>query len=331
MIATLSLLAVLAIPACTGAPYAELDFWVGEWDVFVGERIVGSNRIEKTLDGCAVLEHWQDAGGREGKSLFYISAPDGPWKQVWVADGGAVKEKQLLERLADGGLRFQGRLVHATTGAPYLDRTTLTPRPDGRVRQLIEISTDEGATWQPTFDAVYVRRDPPVGDGPRDGATAPAAVDAQEAPAYQRCSEGTRSLRGAGGLAIEVLLENANFGGAEVEVAELTLPPSPNAGLHRHGSSEILYVLSGELEHVVNDTTYVLRPGMLGVVRPNDRVAHRVRASQPVRALVVWVPGGEADRLARLPAFEVEPIRGAGGCSPTSPGSGRSSPEGSAP
>ncbi len=30
----------------------------------------------------------------------------------------------------------------------YLDRTTLTPEPDGRVRQVIEISVDGRATWE---------------------------------------------------------------------------------------------------------------------------------------------------------------------------------------
>jgi quercetin dioxygenase-like cupin family protein len=116
-------------------------------------------------------------------------------------------------------------------------------------------------------------------------------------------------LTNPSGLSIKVLLEMTNFGASDVEIAEITFPPAPNAGAHRHASSEIFYVLSGELDHVVNDTTYTLRPGMLGVVRPGDRVAHRVRAAEPVRALVIWVPGGEVERLANSPAFKVEPIR----------------------
>jgi quercetin dioxygenase-like cupin family protein len=116
-------------------------------------------------------------------------------------------------------------------------------------------------------------------------------------------------LKSASGLDIKVLLESTNFGSGEVEIAEITLPPAPNAGSHRHGSNEIFYVLSGELEHVVNDTAYTLRPGMVGVVRVGDRVAHRVRTSEPVRALVIWVPGGEVQRLAQSPAFKEERIR----------------------
>jgi quercetin dioxygenase-like cupin family protein len=116
-------------------------------------------------------------------------------------------------------------------------------------------------------------------------------------------------LSNPSGLSIKVLLESSNFGGSDVEIAEITFPPAPNAASHQHASSEIFYVLSGELDHVVNDTTHTLQPGMVGVVRPGDRVAHRVRATEPVRALVIWVPGGEVERLASSPAFKVEPIR----------------------
>jgi len=36
---------------------------------------------------------------------------------------------------------------------------------------------------------------------------------------------------------------------------------------------------------------------MVGVVRVGDSVAHAVLSDEPVKALVIWLPGGEADRL----------------------------------
>jgi hypothetical protein len=45
------------------------------------------------------------------------------------------------------------------SGEIYLDRTTLTPLEDGRVRQLIEISTDGGHSWRSIFDGYYSRRE----------------------------------------------------------------------------------------------------------------------------------------------------------------------------
>ena len=54
----------------------------------------------------------------------------------------------------DGAVRFQGTVV-AADGTEYLDRTTLTPLDGGRVRQHIEVSADDGASWRTSFDAVY--------------------------------------------------------------------------------------------------------------------------------------------------------------------------------
>ena len=137
-----------------------LDFWVGDWDVFEKEAKVGSNRIQKIMDGCAVTEDWTDAEGGRGHSLFYYLPATKTWKQVWVTPqalgSGGIKEKQLIERLPDGALRFQGVLPRKS-GGTYLDRTTLTPKGPDQVLQKIEISLDGGETWKPTFDAVYRR------------------------------------------------------------------------------------------------------------------------------------------------------------------------------
>lgn len=153
-------LAAQPAPSCAGTPaFSKLDFWVGQWDVFVGDRQVGENRIDKILDGCAVAEHWTDAEGSEGRSLFYYNVATDTWKQVWVTDGatqpGGLKEKTLILELPDGGVRFQGE-IPLPDGRSYFDRTTLTPLEDGSVRQLIEISRD-GEVWQATFDAIYRR------------------------------------------------------------------------------------------------------------------------------------------------------------------------------
>ena len=67
---------------------------------------------------------------------------------------GGVKEKTHQPLAEQRQIRFQGR-VYAEDGKSYLDRTTLTDLGNGRVRQLIEVSMDEGTTWRATFDAEY--------------------------------------------------------------------------------------------------------------------------------------------------------------------------------
>jgi len=142
--------------------FGQLDFWIGEWNVYVGEDLAGSNRIEKALDGCAVFEHWSASDGSEGKSLFFVDY-DGHWVQVWVSEQamspGGVKEKVMVDDPPEGSVRFQGVIRHPTA-EPWLDRTTLTPLESGDVRQLIEVSQDGGETWNPTFDAVYRPKSP---------------------------------------------------------------------------------------------------------------------------------------------------------------------------
>lgn len=126
---------------------------------------------------------------------------------------------------------------------------------------------------------------------------AQAAVGTESgAVAYERASSGTRVLS-AGELMIKILVEQSNLGSNEVEVGEITFPAGHRASGHSHGAIEIFYVLSGTMNHVVNGTEHVLQAGDVGIVRPGDSVSHGVLGDQPVRAVVVWAPGGEVERI----------------------------------
>lgn len=140
--------------------FHRLDFWLGDWKVVdPAGASQGTNRIEKVLDGCAILEHWTGAEGGRGMSLFYFNALNRTWKQVWITSRatvpGTLKEKQLVEELPGGGVRFQGVVV-LTDGRTIIDRTTLTPLEDGRVRQVIEWSRDGGVHWNEAFHGIYL-------------------------------------------------------------------------------------------------------------------------------------------------------------------------------
>ncbi len=147
------------LPGCAAeAALAQLDFWLGEWEVCAGAERAGHDRVARILGGCAVTESWTASDGSRGESLFYYSAGEKLWKQVWVTDQalrpGGLKEKRLIARFADGGVRFQGEIA-LPDGRRVLDRTTLSPLADGRVGQRIEISRDGGEHWTRTFDAEY--------------------------------------------------------------------------------------------------------------------------------------------------------------------------------
>jgi hypothetical protein len=132
---------------------ASLDFWVGDWDVYQGEKLVGRDKVEKILDGSAIMEHWQgsDSAQDSGKSFFYWRAESKTWKQVWVVPKRGYKEK--VAEVVPNGLRFVGK-VFLPNGKSIPDRTTLTKLPDGTVHQVIEQARD-GKKWEAGFDAIY--------------------------------------------------------------------------------------------------------------------------------------------------------------------------------
>ena len=145
---------------CSGPEYSKLDFWIGQWDVVSPKGAPeGTNRIEKILSGCAIVENWRDTEGHEGKSLFYYQPVGKQWRQVWVTDAGPIKEKQLLSDYDGPGVRFQGELPRRSGQGTYLDRTTLLPETNGDVRQIIEISLDGGKTWDSKlrWEGIYRR------------------------------------------------------------------------------------------------------------------------------------------------------------------------------
>ena len=134
-------------------------------------------------------------------------------------------------------------------------------------------------------------------------------VSAQDSD-YEAATTGTRVLEGGSGFAIKMLVEQSNLGGGEVEVGEITFPVGSGQARnsHTHTRVEIFYILEGELDHIVNDESHLLTPGMVGIVRPGDRVVHRVVSDSPVKALVIWAPGGEIERIA--PNLRERPIGG---------------------
>ena len=124
---------------------------------------------------------------------------------------------------------------------------------------------------------------------------------------YHVVTDGTRKIDGPDRTPfVRMLVESANLGGSEVEVAEINFPPNNRGKGHPHGSIEIFYVLSGQLTHVVNGKGARLTKGMVGIVRPGDIVEHITETDEGAKTLVIWVPGGEIERS--FGGAQMEPI-----------------------
>ena len=158
LLSVADLLVAQAPPACAAAEYHQFDFWVGDWTVTTPQgALAGTNRIERTVDGCVLQEHWVGSQGGSGTSLNMWVAADKRWHQVWMDASGSMLE--LKGALEGSNMVMSGE--HATAGASggvTIERITWTPQPGGSVRQLWESSKDGGATWTTQFDGVYVRK-----------------------------------------------------------------------------------------------------------------------------------------------------------------------------
>jgi quercetin dioxygenase-like cupin family protein len=104
------------------------------------------------------------------------------------------------------------------------------------------------------------------------------------------------TYRSPSGATLKLMLDESNVG-PEVTVGELTFPPNADSGEHTHGAIEMFYVLSGELEHVVNGKSQILKPGMVGYVKPPDKIRHKTGPAG-AKVVVIWVPGDEGKKIA---------------------------------
>ncbi|MBK7876924.1 MAG: tetratricopeptide repeat protein [Planctomycetes bacterium] len=142
-------------PCEARAESRQLDFWAGEWNVTTaGGAPAGSSRVERILDGCALLEHWSGRDGSSGKSFSLYDASSAQWKQTWIDGRGTLTVFAGAPR-ADGAMVFVAD-VPAPDGAGRAQRRmTFSKLDGGRVRQHGELSKDGGATWSTEYDFVY--------------------------------------------------------------------------------------------------------------------------------------------------------------------------------
>lgn len=142
-------------PCLYTAEHRQFDFWVGEWDVEAAGQQVGTNSVQRILDGCVIFENWTNARGGTGKSFNFYNSSTRKWQQTWVDSTGNVLE--LSGEYKDGAIRFSGE-TRARDGSRQLERLTFYNLSPSRVRQFWEQSTDDGKTWTVAFDGMYIRK-----------------------------------------------------------------------------------------------------------------------------------------------------------------------------
>lgn len=135
---------------CAAAEYRQLDYWLGEWDVLAGGQKIANSSIQLILDECVIFENYSSTRGYAGKSFSAFDSATKKWQQRYFDSTGAVHD--WTGELAGDALRF-----FRSQNGGMLRMTYLKEGPD-KVRQLIEVSTDGGKSWNGNYDGLYVRR-----------------------------------------------------------------------------------------------------------------------------------------------------------------------------
>jgi hypothetical protein len=136
--------------------FRQLDFWVGEWDVFSGTQKVGDSSIQLILKDCVVLENWTAvATGSAGKSFNKYDPVNKYWQQFWVEDDGTTT--LFTGHLENGEMRYNTE-GPGPNGEKIMQHLTFSKLGPDKVRQFKEISSDGGKTWNVGYDFTYIRK-----------------------------------------------------------------------------------------------------------------------------------------------------------------------------
>jgi hypothetical protein len=142
-------------PDCSVALHRQLDFWVGEWKVFVAgddTTQIATSRIERVMNGCGIQENYSSphapGGAYAGTSYSGYDRKDGKWHQMYVDTNENVT-------WYTGGLEGADMVLTAPAKSGAIQKMIYRPHPDGSVEQIGTVSTDGGATWQAGYDYFY--------------------------------------------------------------------------------------------------------------------------------------------------------------------------------
>lgn len=95
------------------SPHRLFDFWLGEWDVFSNDELVGHNTISLQQNGYLLQENWvSEKENFTGASYSFYNAKIGKWQQIWVDKNGSnlflkgnfENDKMVLSSSADSNM-----------------------------------------------------------------------------------------------------------------------------------------------------------------------------------------------------------------------------------
>ncbi len=141
--------------------YRQFDFWLGSWEMFdysSGKKgqLIGNNTITLLCNDYVIHEHAEMVNGIVGYAHLIYNKSDNQWHQMWVDNLGNVA--WFAGGLKDGKMILSGERPGSKAGLTALDSVSWTVLKPNEVRQLWQISEDDGRTWFTAADNLYIRK-----------------------------------------------------------------------------------------------------------------------------------------------------------------------------
>ena len=138
--------------------YQKLKFFVGTWEVFIGDKFDSKAAVDTVTvgpGGCSINENFKWLNGNyAGKSMIFFDPGAQKYRMAWAGTNADIRNfeevsfeenKMVLLAITNSD---SNELIHR--------RMTLTFNPaEGSVHQYIENSKDFGKTWEVAFDAMF--------------------------------------------------------------------------------------------------------------------------------------------------------------------------------
>lgn len=145
-------------PNCSAAAeYHQLDFWIGDWDTFETDAqnspSVARTHVDPIAEGCAIHELYVQNDGLIGDSILSYDPVRKRWQQTWVTNRGSIMV--IVGDFKDGALVLEGE-AHLKNGTSVMQRITWKSQGKG-VRESAVLSKDNGKTWTPAFDVLFLK------------------------------------------------------------------------------------------------------------------------------------------------------------------------------
>lgn len=139
---------------CDTPESKRFDFWVGDWELeFDGGK--GRNRIEKTLGGCVIVEHFRGAPGTklDGTSVSTYDRATKRWRQAWADNTGTYLDFTGGEDAGDPTFERE----FEKDGKTIRLRMVFRDVKKDSLKWLWQRSDDGGKSWKTTWEIDYRR------------------------------------------------------------------------------------------------------------------------------------------------------------------------------